>query len=131
MSKRHKNKRQKSVEERPDKPDYAMDIIRDAPKKKAPEKPKEETFHLGDAIGGQAAAKLTQLKAQLAEVEEKKPEKIQPKTKQKAGRTTEERLADNPDLSFAELFDPQEDDEGSFDELLKSSKLDWRYFKDE
>ncbi|MCL6548238.1 MAG: hypothetical protein K6T30_04935 [Alicyclobacillus sp.] len=35
------------------------------------------------------------------------------------------------DPSFAELFDPQEDDGTSFAELLDSSRLDWRRFKED
>ncbi|WAH35809.1 hypothetical protein [Alicyclobacillus dauci] len=129
MAKRTKQGHRRTRTDDMDKPAYAMDVIPDKPKKPEKEKPKEEAFHIGDTIGGQAAEKLAQLKSQLADVEmDKTKAKEKPKRKVQSAK---ERLEENPDLSFAELFDPQEDDEQSFDELLKSSKLDWHHFKDE
>lgn len=107
-----------------------MDVVADKPKKAPKEKPKEDAFHVGDTIGDQAASKLAALKAKLEDVADKQ-QQVKAAKPQKPVRTAKERLDENPDLSFAELFDPQEDEEASFDELLKDSKLDWRYFKDE
>ncbi|WP_029423176.1 hypothetical protein [Alicyclobacillus macrosporangiidus] len=50
-------------------------------------------------------------------------------------RSPEDRGASEGDradreASFAELFDPQPDDDVSFEELLRTSKLDWRKFKE-
>lgn len=111
------------------KPDYAMDKL-EPPKKPEKEKPKEEAFHVGESVGGSTAALLAQLKEQLTVAEEEAKPKKEVKQKRVA-RSAEERLSENPDLSFAELFDPTDDEESSFDELLKDSKLDWRFFKDE
>lgn len=113
-----------------DKPAYAMDVFPEKPKKPEPERPKEEVFHVGDAIGGQVASRLEQLKAQLTESEAAKvPQKATPIKPTK--RSAKERLDEDPNLSFADLFDPQEDDDESFDSLLKSSKLDWQQFKED
>ncbi|MFB5190374.1 hypothetical protein [Alicyclobacillus fastidiosus] len=130
MSKKSKQHKRRTDVDLFDKPDYAMDVVADKPKKAPKEKPKEEAFHVGDTIGDQAASKLAALKAKLEDVADKQ-QQVKAAKPQKPVRTAKERLDENPDLSFAELFDPQEDEEASFDELLKDSKLDWRYFKDE
>ncbi|WP_206916342.1 hypothetical protein [Alicyclobacillus suci] len=132
MSKKSKQKRNKTEQDVFDKPEYAMDIVVDKPKKAPKEKPKEEAFHVGESIGDKVATKLTELKAQLEEMAAAvKEAPAKAKRRAKTSRTAKERLEDNPDLSFAELFDPEDDEEVSFDELLKDSKLDWHHFKDE
>lgn len=129
MPKKSRRQQRTRRDEPNDKPAYAMDVIQEKPKKPEPERPKEESFHVSDSIGGRAADELARLKAQLTEQAE--PKKPSPAvTPMKSGkRSAQERLDEDPNLSFADLFDPQEDDEQSFDELLKSSKLDWQYFK--
>jgi hypothetical protein len=52
------------------------------------------------------------------------------KTSVSRQKDAKERLEENPNLSFAELFDPQEDESESFADLLQESKLDWRHFKE-
>lgn len=118
-------------EEGLDKPSYAMDVFEEKSKKPAKEKPKEEAFHVGDSIGTSAAAQLAKLKEQLVDREEKAAP-VKQSTKRKVSRqSAEDRLAQNPELSFAELFDPQEDEESSFADMLKDSKLDWRAYKED
>lgn len=131
MAKKSRHHKTTRREEAMDKPSYAMDVFEEKPKKPVKEKPREEAFHVGDTIGGQAADKLAQLKEQLAQTEQAKAPAKQSAKPRKTTRTAQDRLAENPDLSFAELFDPQEDERTSFEELLESSKLDWHYFKDE
>lgn len=102
--------------------------------KPAPKKPKEETFHVSDTLKGSTAAQLTKLKENLTEKEEEKKPAQSAKTKSKEkrpNRSAKERLEENPDLSFAELFNPADDEESSFEDMLSESKLDWRFFKDE
>lgn len=67
MSKKSKQKRNRTEQDVFDKPEYAMDIVIDKPKKAPKEKPKEEAFHVGDSIGDKVASRLTELKAQLEE----------------------------------------------------------------
>lgn len=137
MTKRKRNNRKRSENDNDlVKPEYAMDKME--PKAKPePEKPKEETFHVGDALRDSTAVQLAKLKESLTTAEEEKKPRPAPsgktatKTKRSSNRSAEERFAENPDLSFAELFDPAEDEESSFEDLLEDSKLDWRFFKDE
>lgn len=130
MAKRTKKPHRRHDDEVMDKPAYAMDIVQEKPKKPAKQKPSEDAFHVADTISSQAASQLAKLKEQLVEVETPK-QPVKPSSKKaKNTKSAADRLAENPDLSFAELFDPQEDDE-SFEEMLDSSKLDWQMFKDE
>lgn len=131
MAKRTKRKHVATYEDH-DKPAYAMDVVKE-PVKVKPEKPKEEAFHVGETVDGSIAQQLEKLKAQL--VEQSEPKVAAPPKKAERGaaskKPAEERLAENPNLSFAELFDPQDDEDASFKDLLDESKLDWRFFKDE
>ncbi|WDL98052.1 hypothetical protein [Alicyclobacillus sp. ALC3] len=136
-----------------DKPEYAADWFREEkPKKPAADKKVEENGQtlMQDHLGQSALAALAKLKAEMAAVAAKEEaakaakvagEKVAHKvdsgrtpnsvvknrSKFAAATQTEE---SEREASFAELFDPAEPDDASFEELLKKSKLDWRTFKD-
>ncbi|MDQ0190912.1 hypothetical protein JI721_02815 [Alicyclobacillus cycloheptanicus] len=142
-----------------DKPDYAADLFRDdkpaKQKTSSDKKPEAEpAATLKDRLGAGALAQLTQLKQamQAAQAQGAGAAKAKPGTRDPSGtagtagergglRTNRqhghaaqaadrgsEQQADQ-DLSFAELFDPVEPDDESFEEMLQKSKLDWRHFK--
>lgn len=131
MAKKSKHKTQTNREAYEDKPDYAMDRMIQKKQEPVVTKPKEEQFLLEDSIPSYAMMKLTKLKEQLSTEETAKLPKQPAKPEKKKQRSAAERLEDNPDLSFAELFDPADEEDASFDELLNASKLDWKYFKDD
>ncbi len=136
-----------------DKPEYAADWFRaEKPKKPAAEKKAEESGQTSveDHLGQPALAALAKLKAEMAEAAakqeaakaakvagEKVAHKVDPsrtrnsvtKNRTKFAAVTQEDESER-EASFAELFDPVEPDDASFEELLKKSKLDWRAFKD-
>lgn len=117
-----------------DKPSYAADRIEPAKNPQAPV-PNEAELRLEERLGKGTLDKLSALKTAMMSdpAAQSKQGPAAPK-RAKASvprKSAAERLADDPDLSFAELFDPVEDDGASFEELFDSSKLDWRHFKDE
>ena len=115
-----------------DKPSYAADYARSEPK---PEKPKQvpadERVSVEDALGALVKDKLAVLKAQMEAAAEPPTSAVKMKGNppKPPGKSAEQRLADDDTRSFAALFDPAEEDEASFDEMLKDSKLDWHHFK--
>jgi hypothetical protein len=122
-----------SEESGQDKPDWAADLFRGEKKPKKAAKPLESTeVLLGDRLGKGVVDKLSALKAQMSNLP---PSSAQQQTTQKKApvlqKAAKARPEDNGDASFAELFDPQEsDDDSSFAELLRDSKLDWRSHKE-
>lgn len=122
-------KRPNRREEGLDKPAWAADVMT-APEK--PQKPvkKETDIFLEERLGTGMLDKLAQLKAKVVAEEETAKVKAVPVKKKTSGKTAKERLADDPDASFAELFDPQDSEgEEGFEDLLNDSKLDWQHFK--
>lgn len=130
---KHKS-RTKRDEEGMDKPSYAADVLL-SPKK--PSKPvrKETDIFLEEHLGQNAVKRLEDMKQQLLTQEEEmarqteiqKPGQPLPKQRKKSA---DEKILEDPNLSFAELFDPTDEEDQDFAELLNDSKLDWRYFKD-
>jgi hypothetical protein len=122
-------------EEGMDKPAWAADVITMPVK---PQKPvvKETDIFLEERLGTSLLNQLAQLKAKVVEEAEAATVKAQAvviKSKKKVaqGKSAKDRLAEDPDASFAELFDPQDsDEEEAFAELLDESKLDWHHFKE-
>lgn len=141
-----------------DKPEYAADWFREAEKPRQP-KP-EQQGQSADAAAGSSVAEhlgktamdaLTKLKAQMAQTAAQEEAAAAAKRSGSAARTSsraragekakrpgrfdtdagqDDDASGKSDASFAELFDPQEPDEKSFEELLGKSKLDWHAFKE-
>ncbi|GMA58578.1 hypothetical protein C7445_10469 [Alicyclobacillus sacchari] len=134
MGKQARKRRQQDDSFADDKPVYAADRMDPKPKRESAKRGDEaESFLLRDAMKSDVATRLAALKNALVEEAQARPDVPQAHKKAKAAkrRPATERLAENPDLSFAELFDPADDDDVSFEEMLADSKLDWRSFKDE
>jgi len=134
MGKQGHRRKQQNDSFADDKPAYAADRMDVKPKPESAKRGDEtESFLLRDAMNADVAARLAALKSALVEEAQARPVTQQQQKKEKAAkrRPAAERLAENPDLSFAELFDPADDDDVSFEEMLADSKLDWRSFKDE
>jgi hypothetical protein len=111
-----------------DKPDYAADLFRDEKKeKKKPVTQDDAEVSVQDRLDQGMVAKLAALKAQMQDVPKSKPSPLKPAPPRKDLKPSP---VDDGAASFAELFDPQEKDESSFEDLLQSSKLDWRSFKE-
>lgn len=129
QQKRHANKRDTGL----DKPAFAADVITDAPNK--PVKPirSEADISMAEHLLPGVKEKLEQLKAHMEEAEvANREENARVKLNAPAVRrkpAAKDLLNDNPDASFAELFDPAEEDEMSFADLLNTSKSDWRDYK--
>lgn len=124
-----------------DKPDFAMDLFAsDKPKKPKKEEENPESVKLRDRLGGDAVSRLQRLKEQMETGEEAK----------KPGASEQKPVRDNPvnrnrnassdasqrqgaaidsDMTFAEMFDPQPEDDVDFESMLKDSKQDWREYK--
>ena len=127
-----KRKTTRTADEIQDKPDYAADWFRPKPKPAKPKGDDAAKLSVEDRLSGGTVAKLSELKAKM-ESEAQARENGQAGKKAVRKHSSPARLADPDDesKSFAELFDPQEDETDSFEDLLKESKLDWRSFKDE
>ncbi len=110
-----------------DKPDYAADWFRPAPKPVKPKADADAQLHVADFLDSDAAAKLAKLKAEMESAEKPSPAKKGTSAK----RVAPLRRADGDDaeLSFAELLNPSDEDEEDFSKLLEESRLDWRAFK--
>jgi beta-glucosidase-like glycosyl hydrolase len=119
-----------------DKPDYAMDRMQ----KETVAKPQAETVpeqnaRVEEFLQANALQRLKALKTAMQQDEApSSPKQVEaaPRAeskKQRTGKSAAEKLSEQPDASFAELFDPVEDEETSFADMLGDSKLDWRYFK--
>ncbi|QRF23998.1 hypothetical protein FY534_10380 [Alicyclobacillus sp. TC] len=131
MVKRNKLKSASTVNHRDEwKPDYAMDKMEPVAKPKKNVIP-EENARLEEFLSAAVAEKLSALKM-TEKPDEDTALRISDKSKKEKQiqtRSAKEKLEENPDATFAELFDPAEDDHQSFEELLKDSALDWRHFK--
>lgn len=156
MSK-HKGKRKQTQSEEFDvKPDFAMDgFVEKKETKKAPVD-KEAELNVKDRIGTASLSKLEKLRAEMKEAERVESEAAQTaQAKANGAKTTDKTIgkangrtigssstasessgrsstssSDSTDnLSFAELFNPEPDDEADFDTMLQDSKLDWRQYK--
>ncbi len=151
MSK-HKGKRKQTQSEEFDlKPDFAMDgFVEKKETKKAPVD-KEAELNVKDRIGVASLSKLEKLRAEMKEeadaAESAAAAKAQANSKatranskapgslssgsSSAASSSPGRSSSDPNdnLSFAELFNPEPDDEEDFDSMLKDSKLDWRQYK--
>lgn len=127
-----------------DKPDFAADWFqsdRAQKKEKAKDKPSEDTARLSEALNNQVQLKLEQMKAALtkeAEEAEAKQAGKGPGRKPVTSKTLQRRADqkkftedEKENLSFAELFNPTDSEEESFEDLLDDNALDWRKFKDE
>ncbi|KPV43606.1 DUF3886 domain-containing protein [Alicyclobacillus ferrooxydans] len=147
-----KRKHTASVEDGRDKPDFAADWFgnderrqrAEARKQGAKDKDKDSDAQatLAQALKGDMADKLKQMKASLEEEaaqKEARAKQGQVKPRAAAGsaakhRTGQRRHDDGTESdeaeSFAELFNPMPADEESFERLLDDSKLDWRSFKE-
>lgn len=134
MSKRTHRKRDSHMDN--DKPDYAADY----PVRKAKAKEKDDDkAHVKEHLQGNVLNKLNRLKATLQKKEASVTDSKGQTTKRGAkpvqnrnhGGTNNNAQAATPDekKSFAELFEPEEEDDVSFEDMLKDSKLDWRKFK--
>ncbi|QQE80299.1 hypothetical protein [Alicyclobacillus sp. SO9] len=132
MSKRTHHNRAASAEN--DKPDYAADY----PVQKAKaEKKEDDKAHVQEHLQGSVLEELSRLKSKLekeAASADTKGEKLQrgsPSLRQDKRAGSSKQVRETPDekKSFAELFEPQEEEDVSFEDILKESKLDWRKFK--
>jgi hypothetical protein len=126
-----KKQRPRAEREIQDKPDYAADWFRPEPK---PVKAKDESLlSVEDHLSQSTVKKLAALKdAMAAESQEQNAQKVNGKSARRAeakhGQSAER--VDDGEKSFAELFDPVDEDDESFEDLLEKSKLDWRAFKE-
>ncbi|GGI98827.1 hypothetical protein GCM10010885_05400 [Alicyclobacillus cellulosilyticus] len=114
-----------------DKPAYAADGV--ASRAQA-DNPAGITFH--DLVGERVAKQLEDLRRQMeAEATPRGPAQARhrdrpaglPEQQAAKGRPAAAGADDEP--SFAELFDPNDDEEASFADLLANTNLDWRKFK--
>ncbi|CAM3715386.1 hypothetical protein [Alicyclobacillus pomorum] len=126
-----KRKTTRTADEIQDKPDYAADWFRPKPK---PEKSKVDDaakLSVEDRLSGGTVAKLAELKAKM-ESDAQAHEEGQAGKRAARKHSSPARPADPDDesKSFAELFDPQEEETDNFEDLLNESKLDWRSFKE-
>jgi hypothetical protein len=112
-----------------DKPDYAADTILEKKKEKKPAVRETDIF-VEEQLNQKTLQSLSRMKEQLL-ADANKPAGKQTGLKKKvAGKSASEKIAEDPNVSFADLFDPADDDEHSFEDMLKDSKMDWRKFKD-
>lgn len=119
-------------EESLDKPDYARDIVV-APQKQKKHVPNETDIFVAERLKNETKQELAKMKDKLLIQQQENKEDSQQKRKgivPSVRKTAKERIMEDNDLSFAELFDPAPDDELSFEEMMNDSKLDWRKFKD-
>ena len=125
-----KRKTTRTADDILDKPDYAADWFR--PKSK-PEKPKVDDaakLSVEDRLSGGTVAKLAELKAKMeTEAQAHENGQSEKQVVRKPSSPARPANLDDESKSFAELFDPQEDDTDNFEDLLNESKLDWRSFK--
>lgn len=147
MSKNKRTRKQTQSEEFDLKPDFAMDgFVEKKQTKKEPEK-KDAELNVKDRIGASSLSKLEQLRSEMKEEAERveratatakgsgkatkgSAEGAQRIAKDKrAASTASSGSASADNLSFAELFNPEPDDEDDFDTMLSDSKLDWRQYK--
>lgn len=112
-----------------DKPDYAADVIQEKRKEKKPAI-KETDIFVEERLNQKDLQSLAKIKERLLAEANQSTEKQIVQKKKIAGKSAREKIADDPNVSFADLFDPADDDEHSFEDLLQDSKLDWRKFKD-
>lgn len=112
-----------------DKPDYAADMIQEKKKEKKPAV-KETDIFVEERLNHKDLQNLAKIKEQLLAEANRSSEKRTVQRKKTSGKSAREKIADDPNVSFADLFDPVDDDEHSFEDLLKDSKLDWHKFKD-
>jgi hypothetical protein len=116
-----------------DKPDYAADMLQKQKKEKKPAV-KETDIYVEERLNRTALQNLAKMKEQLlADANATAKIQVGKQALQKnkpVGKSAKEKIAEDPNASFAELFDPTDDDEHSFVEMLKDSKLDWHKYKD-
>lgn len=144
-----RKKQHMQVDDGRDKPDYAADLFRreDETSKKNKRSKPQDVEGEGDAttsvaahLGDELTNRLREMKAALSAEEPQRPKtgirdpgRGQNTNSNALGSATTSRKSDGADkdkASFAELFNPAPEDEESFEEMLKSSKLDWKKFKD-
>lgn len=143
-AKRKQGKPVSPVDDGRDKPDFAADWFhpeRAQKKEKAKDNTSDDSAKLSEALNNQVQRKLEAMKAELtkeAELAEAKQAltskaKRPASSKGKATGTASRKFTDDEkdNLSFAELFNPSDPEDESFEELLDESALDWRKFKDE
>jgi hypothetical protein len=118
------SKRRGSRREEVDKPAFALG---EEPGLREGERPrdKEARMELGARLDEGAFAKLKQLKAQIDDT----AAQTQVKSAKKQSRKRVSASEEEDEESFADLLNPKDDPEASFEDLLKRSKLDWRSFK--
>lgn len=117
------SKKRRPRQEQLDKPAYALG---EEPGLKEGERlrEKEARMEVADRVGKGAFEKLQALKQQMDETAAK------PAVKQAKGRNRPATAAQADDTeSFADLFNPKDEPNVSFEKLLEDSKLDWRSFK--
>lgn len=133
-----------------DKPAFAADWFRDdrpaKPKSQStPSSDAEKGPTLKDALGQGVSEKLARLKETIEAAQARQNSaQDQPSTRvggvgdrskpsEQKGRSfrSQDDSAESSEreLSFAELFDPVDPDEESFEDMLQKSKMDWRRFK--
>lgn len=127
-----KRKPLRSNQEIHDKPDFAADWFVGEPKKKEKPKPRDESaVSVGDHLSDGLMKRLEAMKAAMeAEAAPAPAAKGTAKSMGGNKKPRAVRVEDDGEKSFAELFDPEEESEDSFEELLGDSKLDWRSFKE-
>jgi hypothetical protein len=118
-----------------DKPDYAMDRMqRETAAKPKAEVVPEQNARVEEFLHANALQRLKALKTSMEQHEAPSTKQVDStrraeSPKSRTAKSAAEKLSEQPDASFAELFDPVEDEEASFADMLGDSKLDWRYFK--
>jgi len=128
--KQHRTERDRGL----DKPSFAADVMAEPVAKKEAKPVRSETdISVEEHLKPGAADKLAALKVQMLATEQAAHAvavtKKQPASASARSASAQTRLDADPDASFAELFDPAEEDEESFEHLLEKSKTDWRHFK--
>lgn len=118
------SKKRRPRQEQLDKPAYALGEepgLKEGEQQRA----KEARMEVADRLGKGAFDKLQALKQQMSEsaaVASAKQGKKRSKSVQPPKDTDAEE-------SFADLLDPKDEPDVSFEKLLQDSKLDWRSFK--
>lgn len=141
MAKRKKPASPVRAQEIQDKPDFAADWFREprAEKKSATSDAAsaklEKDVTVQDRLAPGTMDKLAALKEQMdkeqaaaaakatAAATKRQPAAVKPRRSPDSGGRPDR------DLSFSELFDPVDEDESSFEDMLKDAKQDWRNYK--
>jgi hypothetical protein len=120
-----------------DKPAFAMDLFKQPAPKKTVKAESETAIHVKERLNAGALSALEQLRREMESViaqdgngksdpaRKPTPPAVTTRARDAGAKTGD---ADR-DVSFAEMFDPQPEDDVDFDALLKDSKQDWREYK--